>query len=262
MTGAVVVGMTSIPSRLALIEPALDSLRHQTRVPDRIVLSLPEHSRREGVPYVVPDELRRAADAGEVDIVTSPDDYGPGTKLLGALPAVGDDDVFIALDDDQAYRPFVIEELSDAVRATGRAASFYTYSTLGLTVGQGADGLAMPGRVARGMTAIIPLLDAHPEIRSNDDYWISFLLARAGVSLDSLAARLPHYEVERCYEVVHDVNSLLEEAGPSGRSAMNLRIHRTLFRHAQPTWRMRARVPIGYAVAASRRIRRRLPVGS
>ena len=44
----VIVGMSTIPSRIQLIGPAIESLRNQSQPPDEIVLALPRVSLREG----------------------------------------------------------------------------------------------------------------------------------------------------------------------------------------------------------------------
>ena len=49
-----IVSLTSIPSRLPLIERTLKSLMRQSLAPRRIVLNLPRFSKREGVAYEVP----------------------------------------------------------------------------------------------------------------------------------------------------------------------------------------------------------------
>ena len=53
----VIVGLTTIPSRLPFLAPTLKSLLLQTVPPAKILLHLPMHSRREEVEYSVPPEL-------------------------------------------------------------------------------------------------------------------------------------------------------------------------------------------------------------
>ena len=52
-----IVGLTTIPSRLPSLLPTLKSLLLQNVPPSNILLHLPTHSRREKVEYSVPEEL-------------------------------------------------------------------------------------------------------------------------------------------------------------------------------------------------------------
>ena len=76
-----IVGLTTIPSRLPFVSPTLKSLLLQNVPPAKILLHLPEHSRREQVEYSVPEELQ---DLDVITIVRCPD-WGPATKILPAL---------------------------------------------------------------------------------------------------------------------------------------------------------------------------------
>src|SRR5512145_1408335 len=57
--GAPVVSLTTIPSRIGRLRPALNSLLDQTLRPARIYVALPARSRREARPYTVPPWLGR-----------------------------------------------------------------------------------------------------------------------------------------------------------------------------------------------------------
>src|SRR5262245_6484654 len=110
----VLVSLTSLPSRLPHIEPTLESLLAQTLPPDRILVALPLYSRREGCRYSIPGFLRKLERTRTVEVVRCLTDYGPGTKLLGALRRVPRDSCLIVVDDDVAYEPFLVEELHRA----------------------------------------------------------------------------------------------------------------------------------------------------
>ena len=53
----VIVSLSTLPDRIANLEPTLDCLINQTRAPDEIVLALPEFSLRQQEPYVIPEYL-------------------------------------------------------------------------------------------------------------------------------------------------------------------------------------------------------------
>jgi hypothetical protein len=252
-SGRVVVGMSSIPSRLDAIAPALDSIRHQARPPDVVFLSLPECSVREHTGYVIPEWL--AADS-LVQIVRTPVDYGPGTKLLGCLPHLAPSDTVVLMDDDLSYHPFVVGDLADEVSDASVAASFFVYESRGIRVGQGADGFAMLGAAAFACGSIVDLAMAHQALRFHDDYWTSFQLRRAGVSVRDLSPKLAGHGVGRSYEVVHEINSLLATKGELSRMTVNKEANRLLYRYGDPTLAMRADRLVGYARGAVRVARR------
>ena len=106
----VIVGLTTIPSRLPLLAPTLKSLLLQNVPPGRILLHLPKHSRREQVEYSVPPELNGLE---VIQIVRCPD-WGPATKLLPALLESDPDQRVVAVDDDRIYRPTLLADLVEA----------------------------------------------------------------------------------------------------------------------------------------------------
>jgi hypothetical protein len=110
---AIVVSLTTTPSRIGLIGLTLKSLLSQTRSPASIRLMVPEHSRREAAPFTIPDPLTRL---NGVAIVRGPD-YGPATKLIPALLSLDPDQPIVAVDDDRIYHPRLVERLDDLARA-------------------------------------------------------------------------------------------------------------------------------------------------
>lgn len=103
----IVVSLTTVPSRIARILPALNSLLDQTVIPDRIFVALPPRSTREQTGYVVPEELHGHP---RVTVLPSSRDWGPATKVIPALLRMADtpDAAILAVDDDNVYpRTFV-----------------------------------------------------------------------------------------------------------------------------------------------------------
>ena len=96
-----VVTLSSIPPRFPEIAATLASLRAQTAQIDRILLCIPKHYRRfpewDGtLPKVPPG----------VEICRTEQDYGPATKILGAVGAFRGQAVdLLFCDDDQHYAP-------------------------------------------------------------------------------------------------------------------------------------------------------------
>jgi len=103
----VIVTMTTLPSRIDRIGPTIKSLLNQTVSPAAIRLNVPEASRREGTPYLIPAWLARLR---SVTIVRSAD-YGPATKLIPTLLAVHPGQRLIVVDDDRIYHRHLVEQL-------------------------------------------------------------------------------------------------------------------------------------------------------
>lgn len=211
----VVVGITSLPSRIGLIRPTIESLLAGVRKPDRIVVALPLRSQREQCGYDVPSWL---ADLGVR--VTRPEiDAGPGTKLLGTLPDVPEDSILILADDDVRYRNDFVEKLAHAQsRDHGASFSFYTYSLHGLPVGQGCDGFSFWTPNLAGVQEFAQRHVLDTPLRLHDDLWISYFLASKGVAVKSLQHLLGGSLV---YEQVHDLAALRHLEGDASRENLN-----------------------------------------
>ena len=115
---AAIISLTSIPSRLPLIERTLKSLMRQSLAPRRIILNLPRFSRREGVAYEAPSFLDGL---GAVEIRWC-EDLGPSTKLLPSLIAEAPDTPIIVVDDDRIYPANLVADLMAAANADPHSA--------------------------------------------------------------------------------------------------------------------------------------------
>lgn len=114
-----IVSLTSIPSRLPMIEDTLKSLLCQKRAPAEIRLYLPRLSRRENRGYDVPEHLMRLS---SVKVIMVDEDLGPATKFIHALRSMKPDQKLIVVDDDQIYQDDLIVRLDDAADANPNAA--------------------------------------------------------------------------------------------------------------------------------------------
>ena len=113
-----IISLTSIPSRLPLIERTLKSLMRQSLAPARIVLNLPRFSKREGVAYEVPAFL----DGITAVTIRWCDDGGPATKLLPSLTGEAPDQRIIVVDDDRIYPATLVADLIAASDRDGGSA--------------------------------------------------------------------------------------------------------------------------------------------
>lgn len=103
----VVVSLTTMPDKGEKLEKTLLSLHRQTYKPDAIYLGLPGKSRRLGIPYPRPNKKILS-----LATVVRTKDYGPITKLAGALFSEDDPDtIIISFDDDMIYPDTMIERL-------------------------------------------------------------------------------------------------------------------------------------------------------
>ena len=102
-----IISLTSIPSRLPLIERTLKSLMRQSLAPRRIVLNLPRFSKREGVAYEVPAFLTGI----EAVTIRWCEDVGPATKLIPSLLGEAPDQRIIVVDDDRIYPANLVADL-------------------------------------------------------------------------------------------------------------------------------------------------------
>lgn len=112
----IVVSLTTIPSRIDLLDLTLKSLLLQSLPPKAIHLNLPEHSVREQRPYVIPAWL---AELRSVTIVRCRDD-GPATKLIPCFSGLDPRQKVLVVDDDRIYPRDLIAKMSaNAARHPG-----------------------------------------------------------------------------------------------------------------------------------------------
>lgn len=103
----IIVSLSTIPSRLGLIDPTLNSILDQTILPKKIYLNIPKFSRREQCAYEVPQRFK---DNPLIQIIDSEKDWGPATKSIPALVEEKDrNSPILVIDDDYVYSRKMIE---------------------------------------------------------------------------------------------------------------------------------------------------------
>jgi hypothetical protein len=145
-----VVTLATIPSRISELGPVIDSIKSQTRKPDRIYVCLCEFCEWEQSSYDIPEWLH--AD-GDVRVVVSQKDYGPANKLLGMLneePAPSTRIVIV--DDDWSYNQNLLEVLEQSFVRYGRCAI-------------GSSGARLPRKWTEMQARIGPEIHAEPQMR-------------------------------------------------------------------------------------------------
>mmetsp|Transcript_46377 Transcript_46377/g.83901 ORF Transcript_46377/g.83901 Transcript_46377/m.83901 type:complete len:391 (+) Transcript_46377:120-1292(+) len=233
-----VVGMTSLPSRLRGAVPALQSIIAQDRRPDRLVLSLPRHSAREGRAYELPAELQEIfAQHPWMEVNWVDKDQGPGTKLLGALHWLNqhadggrDGDILMVLDDDHVYLPFTLGKMLEEQQRRGSryVCSFFAYFCRGIMVPQGADVIAYP--LSSSFSA--DLLEFHrsfvegdPSCFVVDDLWVGMYLRLCGREAVSLRDIVVKMGLEMVYKRTENasIEALMDLKGENRRDRVTVR---------------------------------------
>ena len=205
------VGLTTLPSRIARIRDTIESLLSQTVIPDKIFVSIPERSVREGCGYVVPEWLASEL-SPRVEVVHCSRDYGPGTKLLGCLPRITDPGCLIVVDDDLKYRPTVVERLCRAQMSNHDSSfSFFVYRLGPFPIGQGADGFSFYTPNLTGIEEFASVALRNPALFVTDDLWTSLFLRNKGIRVTSLRFLLTPGEA--VYEQTYDRPNQLRQLG-------------------------------------------------
>jgi hypothetical protein len=102
--GRVIASLTTLPDRIANLEPTIRSLLEQTRPPDEIVVAIPRFSIRQKMEYAVPSYLESIP---RVRVLRCEEDWGPATKFIpiiqGELAADRGRTLMMVVDDDRIY---------------------------------------------------------------------------------------------------------------------------------------------------------------
>jgi hypothetical protein len=160
MSNRIVFTLTTLPSRLGYLEPTLKSLNCQTVKPDAIYLTVPTHSKRLGEEYKIPSYVYKLC-----TVVPVEEDYGPITKIVGALIKEHNPDTFIiTVDDDIIYPDTLIE-------------SFLEYAYLYENSALGSAGLSLGNLLFRYSIKFN---------QKKNDYWFTMTVPSRGKPVDIL----------------------------------------------------------------------------
>lgn len=212
------VGLTTLPSRIGRIRDTIESLLSQSLIPDRIFVSIPERSVREGCGYDLPKWLTSKL-SPRIEVVPCSHDYGPGTKVLGCLPRITEPGCLVVVDDDLRYGPTVVERLYKAQMSDRNSSfSFFVYTLGPFPVGQGADGFSFYTPNLAGIEEFASVALRNPALFVTDDLWISVFLRNKRIRVRSLRFLLGPGEA--VYEQTYDrPNQLRHLAGELQRHA-------------------------------------------
>ncbi len=231
----IIISMSTLPSRIANIEPTLQCLLGQTRPPDEIVIAIPAFSIRQQAAYSIPPFLKELP---AVRILHAERDWGPATKFIAATQeenAAGrSDTLIIVVDDDRIYPRDAVEtylyynaQLPDAALCFRGAAMPRSFDWRDARMAHG-DRIRQPEPVAVitgcGSYLVKPRFfndslwnysDAPRAAFYMDDIWISGCLDRRGVEkyVVPTSARMRSVAQQSRTMTLHDV--------PNGRQPSN-----------------------------------------
>ena len=207
--------MTTIPSRIKSAHKTIDSILDAMQGDSdfRIILSIPRaysfRFKGEAISEDTIADLKAKYKKMNVHIHRSVSDYGPGTKLIGAVEALESgfggesgtkwETIIILVDDDQFYTTSHLHHfLREYNKIEGAcAAACSMWNAPGHLIGEAFLGLAVPYRFVKGCVLFMVVYNAikeHPQILYHDDVWISWLVTRlSGRTIAALPPTEEHW---------------------------------------------------------------------
>ena len=232
-----IVSLTTIPSRIDNIDKTIESLINQTLKPDKIVLNIPVkyNLRFTATPNdsVMQELENRYGDDLTINYVDY--DYGPGTKLMGAIKnniidVRSDNEYIVLVDDDHIYEPVMIQYFDNYNRkhcgGKLKAASFYCYAQSDIVIGQGADGFFINSNVLGRFEDYYDIIRIYDYIKYHDDYYISHYLHVTNISPFHL--RLPYQEGIYSKHSSWDIDGLVLLQNEHSRTNLNENVNKIL----------------------------------
>jgi hypothetical protein len=191
----VIASMTTIPSRIDLIRPAIESALNQIVPVERLDINIPFWCRRTAQAYVIPQWMK----AMERVLIFRTEDYGPLTKVAPTfLRYRGDGHSYIwSVDDDCAYPPNhlgllcaahdpgkhrIIARHGGNLQPDGSVQYLFGSMEVSLFEGFGSV-LYPPDCVAADFDKFLKAASANEECRKNDDVLMSLYFAKHGLPI-------------------------------------------------------------------------------
>jgi len=174
------VSLTTIPSRIHNLEKILDSLLTQTQDIHEILLNIPIYSKRFKKEYSIPDFLKKTK-FNKVKIIRC-EDYGPGTKLLGALEYLKYKKGYVIIvDDDRIINKNLIKSLYDKQINNTNSIISNEGNNQGLPVllPVGAGGISIPINML-DKNEILSFFNKHKNVCTyvDDVFWYKYFIKK------------------------------------------------------------------------------------
>lgn len=244
----VVASLTTLPDRIANLQPTLECLLNQTRPPDEIVIAVPRFSIRQQREYHIPEHLTQIP---HVRLLHCERDWGPATKFMPVIQSERPETLVLVVDDDRVYPKDLLEtylhfraQLPDAALCIRGARMPRSFDWRDAVMTRG-DRIREPERVAvitgAGSYLIQPRFfdvslwdysSAPPAAFYMDDIWISGVLDRRRIAKFVVPSSgwIQQVKQQRGTMTLHDV--------PGGRQPSN----NELIAHFGATWDVFARL--------------------
>eukprot|EP00441_Pelagodinium_beii_P042591 CAMPEP_0197626834 /NCGR_PEP_ID=MMETSP1338-20131121/5626_1 /TAXON_ID=43686 ORGANISM="Pelagodinium beii, Strain RCC1491" /NCGR_SAMPLE_ID=MMETSP1338 /ASSEMBLY_ACC=CAM_ASM_000754 /LENGTH=286 /DNA_ID=CAMNT_0043197403 /DNA_START=103 /DNA_END=963 /DNA_ORIENTATION=+ len=181
----VIFSLTTIGPRIEHIKETLDALvEKQTRPPDKVFLLVPPEVK---LPEWLLHYDDKSSRPGVLQTLTMPYDYGPSSKLLGALDNIPshrwNDTLVIYGDDDMHYGANMVDTHIKAQQGHVKTA-FGTrkINAAGISFLEATGTISVYASVVP--REVFKVKDASIECRLSDDFFLGYHLSQAGVKAE------------------------------------------------------------------------------
>lgn len=213
----IVISLTTTPHRINSLEKVLDFILNEPLSLKSIYISIPYVFKRDNIEYIIPEWLYTKDP--RIKILRTKD-YGPATKLLGALEQLNlaANSIVITIDDDNNYPKNMLLYLAYKAKnnpnfAIGLSGMRPHYNKQGKIITDSPTGIGL--KAVKENNAFVPILEgfagiayrpkffdetifeienAPRECRNSDDVYISYYLARKNIPRQVLRSKFMRLE--------------------------------------------------------------------
>ena len=220
------ISLTTIPPRYETIKKTLDSLKNQSKKPDKIFLNIPKNFKRFSKKE---NDIRYLVNYYENLEIIKCEDLGPGTKLLGSIDKILNYDYVVLVDDDHIYKKDMLQIFYEkGLEDPNKAYSFCVYDVLDCKIGQGADGFMINTKFLKNISKFFNLyIKNNEKLFYNDDLWISIFLNKIlKIDIQSLFPMLKNTLFKKnksIYKKHTQLGALIETYSSNRKKARELR---------------------------------------
>ena len=201
------ITMTTIPNRLSNIYKTINSIEKQTVKPNRIFLNIPNTYYRFPGVKIPESEIEKIK--SELVQINRCDDYGPATKIMGALNQVKSYDCVIIIDDDHLYDKRMCEIFIREFEKKKNNYSFYIQKIFSINMAQCADGFLIN---CENLDKIEKFYDRYVKKNKNmfldDDLWLSIYLQI--IKKTKIENLIEMFNTETGKKLVYEVHSSVD----------------------------------------------------
>jgi len=192
--------LTTIPSRFQNIDICLTSLLNQILKPEKIYVNICKSYSRFPNEYITNEDIEILTNKivhenkNIIEFLVNDIDYGPGTKLMGAInnKQFDNDSILILVDDDRTYLKFVSNLYAIKLK-NNHAASFHcshmTIHNTNITIGQGYGGFGFNMNIINfsNIQDYIDSIKRNKFFFFHDDLWISYFMYLKGYQIQNIS---------------------------------------------------------------------------